>query len=142
MPNQKNDFAELTQIERIIVAMFQKPNQIWWVASDFMPPAMAMDHPLCVGYEATARLSDLITRYNKSDDNSEYEVFETKREQKFRLVRFRFEQMEESLKRFPELITLAEKTDILNVFSHVKAEVEQYRPVPKKAPVKFKSYAT
>lgn len=101
---------------------------------------MAMDHPLCVGYEATARLSDLLTRYNKSGDD-EYEAFETKREQKFRLVRFKYETMEETLKRFPELITLAEKTDILNVFSHVKAEVEQYRPVPKKAPVKFKSYA-
>ncbi len=140
MENQKNQFSDLTQIERIIVAMFSKPSQHWWVASDFMPPTMAMDHPLCVGYEATARLSDLLTRYNKSGDD-EYEAFETKREQKFRLVRFKYETMEETLKRFPELITLAEKTDILNVFSHVKAEVEQYRPVPKKAPVKFKSYA-
>lgn len=139
MQNQKT-IEDLTQIERIIVLMFQKPNQIWWVASDFMPPALPMEHPLCVGYEATARLSDLISRYNDPDDDG-YKVFDIKREEKFRLVRFKYEDFTESLKRFPELILLAELTDILTTFDHVRQEVAGYRPEPKKAPTKFKSYA-
>jgi hypothetical protein len=52
----------------------------WWLAKDFMQADMG---DLYVGYEATARLAELVK------DNPA--IFETKRDGRFRAVRMRFE---------------------------------------------------
>ena len=50
--------SNLTQHEKIIKIMEQDPNR-WYKASDFMQPHLG---DLFVGYEATARLSELCKR--------------------------------------------------------------------------------
>lgn len=72
--------SKLTQHQKIVAYMCMHPNKKWWLASDFMKPDMG---ELFVGYEATARLAELI------GDNPD--MFETERQGRFRAVRLKFE---------------------------------------------------
>lgn len=129
-----------TQIEKIILTMFLNPDKTWWIAQDFMPPAVSKDDPLHVGYEATARLSDLLNKYNPEDMELP-PVFATERQNKFRAVRVRWEDFEQSLKNHPELIALAECTPIMSRFIGLRDKLATYRPEPKPEKQVFKSYA-
>lgn len=70
----------LTQHQKIVALMCKHHTKQWWLASDFMKPELG---DLFVGYEATARLAELI------GDNPD--MFETERQGRFRAVRVRFE---------------------------------------------------
>ena len=69
----------MTQQEKIIKIMERDP-QRWYIASDFMKQDLG---ELFVGYEATARLSELA---NKG-------LFDTKRVGRFRAVRLKVKEM-------------------------------------------------
>lgn len=71
---------KLTQQQKIVAYMCQNYTKTWWLAKDFMQDGMG---ELYVGYEATARLAELVK------DNPA--MFETKRDGRFRAVRMRFE---------------------------------------------------
>lgn len=136
------DEKPLTQHEKILVTMFLNPEKVWWVAQDFMPPAVAKDDPLHVGYEATARLSELIKKYNPEDGETP-PVFGIERHGKFRVVRVKWEDFERSLKNHPELIRLADRTPIMARFVGLRDRVMQYAPTEKTSTkAKFKSYAS
>ncbi len=47
----------MTQINRILKAMLDNPGKKYWIASDFQKGQYF------VGYEATARMSELITKH-------------------------------------------------------------------------------
>lgn len=132
----------LTQIEKIIVMMFHHPEKEWWVAQDFMPPAVERDHPLHVGYEATARMSDLISKYNPEDDAIP-PAFEVGQKGRYRTIRPRYQDFEAVLKAHPDLIPLAQKTKIMDRYYMLNEKVAEYLPKPKetKSKPKFKSYA-
>lgn len=49
---------EKTQIKTILTAMLHNPDKIWWYASDFQ------SSPYFVGYEASARMSDIKRQYD------------------------------------------------------------------------------
>lgn len=70
----------LTQQQKIVAYMCKHQDKQWWLASDFMKQE---NGALFVGYEATARIAELI------GDNPE--MFETKRDGRFRAFRIRFE---------------------------------------------------
>lgn len=70
----------LTQHQKIVAQMCKHHTKEWWLASDFMKPELG---ELFVGYEATARLAELI--------GENPDMFETKRIERFRAVRMRFE---------------------------------------------------
>lgn len=70
----------LTQHQKIVATMCKYPEKKWWLASDFMKPDMG---DLFVGYEATARLAELVGDYP--------DMFETERQGRFRAVRMQFE---------------------------------------------------
>lgn len=54
----------LTQHQKIVARMVQKRHeQTWFFAKDFMPPTIDLSHAYCVGYEATARFSELANDY-------------------------------------------------------------------------------
>lgn len=72
--------GKLTQHQKIVAYMCQNHTKEWWLASDFMKPEMGH---LFVGYEATARIAELI------GDNPD--MFETKRDGRFRAFRIKFE---------------------------------------------------
>lgn len=71
---------KLTQHQKIVAYMCQHPEKQWWLASDFMKPDMGA---FFVGYEATARLAELV------GDNPD--MFDTERQGRFRAVRMKFE---------------------------------------------------
>lgn len=70
----------LTQHQKIVAYMCKHHTKEWWIASDFMKEGMG---ELFVGYEATARIAELI------GDNPD--MFETKRIERFRGFRIKFE---------------------------------------------------
>lgn len=74
-----------TQIEKIIRVMIRQKGKEWFYAPDFQRPNMSEDE--FVGYEATARMSDLIREYP--------EIATWKKEGKYRYIRFRFENLRE-----------------------------------------------
>ena len=49
--------SKLTQCKTIIKIMLDHPEKEWWYASDFQKS------PYFVGYEASARMSDIIREY-------------------------------------------------------------------------------
>lgn len=51
---------ERTQYEKILMHMARHPQQVWWYAPDFMKNDLG---ELFVGYEASARLSELAREY-------------------------------------------------------------------------------
>lgn len=74
---------ELSQVQRIVAKMVSNPSKVWWYAYDFMPPRMSFEDPLFVGYEATARMSDLLRMYPY--------MFEAGKDGKYRTLRFKRE---------------------------------------------------
>lgn len=105
-----------------------------------MPPNIEKSNPYHVGYEATARLSDMLRRYNPEDESLP-PVFGTMKQGKFRAVRVLWEDFEQSLRNFPELIALAEKTNVMSRFAGLAERVEPIKPVEKSKKKTFKSYA-
>lgn len=86
---------KLTQQQKIVAFMCVHYTKSWWLAKDFMQPDMG---DLYVGYEATARLAELVK------DNPA--IFETKRDGRFRAVRIRFEHGRQWYKDAPAPIQL------------------------------------
>ena len=79
---------KLTQCDVILKAMLTERNKIWWSAKDFQ-----MD-PYFVGYEATARMSDLINKYD--------DLIKVGKDGRFRIlsINWNSEELENELKRF------------------------------------------
>jgi hypothetical protein len=75
--------SKATQIEKILTLMLRNPNHEWWYAPDFQQPHLTAD--TWVGYEATARMSDLMRDYPQ--------MVEHKRDGKYRYIKFRFAQV-------------------------------------------------
>lgn len=67
-----------------------KETQQWFYAPDFMKYSLG---DLFVGYEATARLSDLVREYPFA--------FATKKEGKYRYVRMKFESIDRIIRELP-----------------------------------------
>lgn len=91
-PNNK----ELTQYEKILVIMFKEHKSgvgieitSWWRASNFQHERFN----LFVGYEASARMSELVKKYTFA--------FETRMNKRFREIRFKFEDAKEIYKKLP-----------------------------------------
>lgn len=74
--------SKLTQCETIIKAMLDCPEKEWWYASDFQKS------PYFVGYEASARMSDIAREYPSLVDVS--------RDGRYRILRIRWENVEEN----------------------------------------------
>lgn len=79
-PPAASPVQALTQQQKIVATMCKRPDKQWWLAVDFMQPGMG---DLAVGYEATARLTELV--------NENPEMFEVQRQGRFRAVRLKFE---------------------------------------------------
>jgi hypothetical protein len=92
-PNQE----DLTQHEKILVIMLRNlkewgtssPEIHWWRASNFQHER----YGLFVGYEASARMSELVKKYPFA--------FETRMKDRFREIRFKFEEAREIYNRLP-----------------------------------------
>jgi len=88
-PNQE----ELTQHEKIFVIIlrnFKRTNEArYWRASDFQKEW----NDIFVGYEATARMSELIKKYPFA--------FEIRMNERFREIKFRFENAREIYNQLP-----------------------------------------
>lgn len=74
--------SKLTQCKTIIKAMLDHPEKEWWYASDFQKS------PYFVGYEASARMSDIAREYPSLVDVS--------RDGRYRILRIRWENVEEN----------------------------------------------
>jgi len=72
--------TKLTQHQKIVATMCRNPEKQWWLASDFMKDGLG---EFFVGYEATARLAELV----KENPG----MFETEYQGRFRAVRVKFE---------------------------------------------------
>lgn len=92
MYNNHNN-EELSQYEKILVIMFrlyaQTGSSKFFRASDFQKEMFG----IFVGYEATARMSELVGKYPKA--------FETRMNGRFREIKFRFEFAKEIYNYFP-----------------------------------------
>lgn len=79
-----------TQCERILVLMIRRrKDQAFFHAYDFMPPRIGFDDECFVGYEATARMSEVARDYP--------ELVEAGKDGKYRTLRFRFENLNRAL---------------------------------------------
>ena len=75
-----------SQHDKILALMIaRKGQQEWFYAPDFQKPGLPPE--LFVGYEATARMSELAKLYPM--------MIESKRDGKYRYIRFRFENIDE-----------------------------------------------
>lgn len=83
----------MTQHEKIAALMIRNKQQTWFFPYDFMPPRLPMEHECFVGYEATARISELADKFP--------EMIEKGREGKYRKIRFRFENTQEIIAKLP-----------------------------------------
>ena len=100
-----------------------------------MQPRLMNTHKHYVGYEASARLTDALSKFN---EEGKPQLFLTEKQEKFRVVRVNWAELKECLKAYPQLIRIADTTDIMRRFEGLSTEVEAYRPKPAKP--KFKSY--
>ena len=98
--------ARLTQQQRIIAIMCINKQQRWWKPQDIMK---AGSGDLFVGYEASARLSELASEYPA--------MIESKREGKYHLRRMRFETGRDWFKDMPKNIQVV-------IRQYYKREVE------------------
>lgn len=71
-----------TQCETIIQAMLDHPEKEWWYASDFQKA------PYFVGYEASARMSDIVREYPS--------LVDVDKDGRFRILRIRWGNVEEN----------------------------------------------
>lgn len=70
----------MTQYQKILTIMLRNPNKDWWYPYDFMRGDLGN---LFVGYEASARLSELATNYP--------DMLESKRAGKYIVRRMRYQ---------------------------------------------------
>lgn len=84
-------YANYTQHQKILTLMCKFPDKQWWLASDFQLPEQG---ELFVGYEATARLTELSKRYP--------EMIESVPHGKFIKRRVRFETIKSWLPTLPK----------------------------------------
>lgn len=88
--------SDLGQAEKIILTMIRRyGKQTYFYAYDFMPPRMSMDDECFVGYEASARMSELARDYP--------DLIESGKDGKYRTLRFRFENVGVALTKLPEI---------------------------------------
>lgn len=80
----------LTQHQKIVAKMCRYPARIWWLPPDFM----RADPEFFVGYEASARLSELQREYPNA--------FESRREGKYLARRMLFQDMDKWLPSMPK----------------------------------------
>lgn len=85
--------AKLTQQERIVAIMCINKEQKWWKPHEIMNTGSG---EFFIGYEASARLSELAREYP--------EMIDSKREGKFYLRRMRFEAAREWFPQMPKNI--------------------------------------
>lgn len=79
---------KLTQCDTILKAMLENKKRIWWSAKDFQ------SKPYFVGYEATARISELVQKYD--------DLIKVGKDGRFRIISINWdsEDLQEQLKRF------------------------------------------
>ena len=82
-----------TQQAKILFTMINNPKTTWWYPQDFMKPDLG---DLFVGYEASARLSELAKDYP--------EMIDSKRDGKYKVRRLRFENSENFKHLLPETL--------------------------------------
>lgn len=117
-----------TQMRKIVTVMIRNKNQEWFMAGDFQSPKIDMRSDLFVGWEATARMSDLHRTYP--------EMVEAKRIGKYRYLRFRFENTIVMFKLLsPGWITFIKSELEQNGITY-KAEQKIYEPVEGKNAVR------
>lgn len=68
---------KLTQCETIVKIMLENPSKEWWSAKDFQ------SNKYFIGYEATARISDLIRIYP--------DLFKVAKDGRFRIISINWE---------------------------------------------------
>ncbi len=71
--------AKSTQVEKIIRYMASNRSKEWWYAPDFQKQNTPSE--FYVGYEATARISDILRQYDG--------LMEVKREGRFRFIKLK-----------------------------------------------------
>jgi len=71
--------SKSSQVEKIIKYMAKHPTKQWWYAPDFQ--ARGMEEAYYVGYEASARMSDIMRMYPT--------IINIKREGKYRYIQLR-----------------------------------------------------
>ena len=82
---------DLSQYEKIICLMISNKNKEWWLASDFMKPDLGKAF---VGYEASARLSELRKKYP--------DMLETRPKGRFKEYKFRFDNVQQAYLILPD----------------------------------------
>lgn len=82
---------KLSQMDTILYAMLQNKKRIWWSAKDFQ------NGKYFVGYEATARISELVDKYE--------DLIKVGKDGRFRIISINWDSkdLQDQLKRF-ELI--------------------------------------
>lgn len=94
MYNNPNN-EDLTQHEKILVIMFREhkyrdiSEAVWWRASDFQRERFG----IFIGYEASARMSELYKKYPF--------MWESRTNERFRELKFRFDQANEIYRQLP-----------------------------------------
>ena len=78
-PPKPQPVKELTQHQKIVATMCKNSQKEWWLPQDFMQPG-----DFFVGYEASARLSELQSEYPQ--------MFESVRAGKYMKRRIKFEE--------------------------------------------------
>lgn len=78
IPPKPQPVKELTQHQKIVATMCKNSTKEWWLPQDFMQPG-----DFFVGYEASARLSELQSEYP--------DMFESVRAGKYMKRRIKFE---------------------------------------------------
>lgn len=67
IPPKVNPIKELSQHQKIVATMCQSHSKEWWLPHEFMQPG-----EFFVGYEASARLSELQSQYPQMFDSERY----------------------------------------------------------------------
>lgn len=117
MPSTKNK----TQMSKIISVMIRNKSQQWFMAGDFQEPKIKLGDRMFVGWEASARMSDLLRMYP--------EMVEVSHKGKYRYLRFRFENTVEMFKTLtPDWIDLI-RNELMASGIPYKIEKKSYEPV-------------
>lgn len=86
--------GRISQQDTIIRAMLTDKNKKWWSAKDFQHP----NTPHFVGYEATARMSEVMNNYPQ--------LVERGRDGRFRTLRIKWEAVSEWIDTLPKSIKI------------------------------------
>lgn len=109
-----------TQIKKIITIMLHNRGKEWFMAGDFQEPAISISNPLFVGWEASARMTDLRNTYP--------EMVESKKQGKYRWLKFRYDNTVAMFKTLPpEWISFLKSEFEANGITY-KIERKTYEP--------------